>query len=277
MIAQGAYSYALVVLLLVTSVPQGSLGAETQPRCANKEAPGQSEGSCDVSEEDGTNLLQTHAAISRHSADEEATGQADQAHDEASTQEKLMTRQRHTVADRMFSKADVDGDGLLSMSELNNMASHFTSKYPILKETDWHSYDENADGLLSQTELDGARKMISAAQALRTKAMLKAHLADKQVASSTSTEDGEHSLVPEQDAGKDDELSLEQEFEASLISKKTQATCQHEGKTYPFLKCIETQPNHMATCCEQDYWRPSWRCVVEKGVPSEDCHHCAGC
>jgi len=239
------------------------------------------------------NIVSKAATKTGHRTDhEEATGQAAQAHDEASTQEKLMTRQRLTVADRMFSKADVDGDGLLSMSELNDMVSHFSSKYlhPILQEADWHSYDKNADGLLSQTELDGARKMISAAQASRTKAMLQAHLADKQDASSTSTKDGEHSL--EQDAGKDDHHSLEQEFEASLIAKPKPTPppikCSYDGKTYDHLECIETThglrdgtlvgKSIKSTCCGPNYWRPSWKCAARAyGEPSEDCKHCSGC
>jgi len=72
-------NFLLVVLLMQSA--QVTLGADTQPTCANKD--GQPEGSCVVPEEDSadsTNLLQTNADVKRHKY---------QAHDKAKEEQRL--------------------------------------------------------------------------------------------------------------------------------------------------------------------------------------------
>lgn len=96
----------LLTLLLMKTALVAS--AEKQPHCMHKAAPGQSDGRCEVPEEDTTNLLQTVASINHHhgivtqvtgQADDKAKGQAidqapGQAHDKA-------LGQAHGVVDDM--------------------------------------------------------------------------------------------------------------------------------------------------------------------------------
>lgn len=138
----------LIVALLMKS-SHVTLGADTQPSCANKD--GQPEGSCGVPEEDSTdstNLLQTNADIKRHDTKAEAHNKAEQ--------------KQHLVAilSRVFKSVDADQSGDLNESEIQAVSKFdpkayelFKAQLPVLEDSNWwHKYDVNKDGRLSRDE-----------------------------------------------------------------------------------------------------------------------------
>lgn len=161
-------SLAVVLILMTFGCAEADgIGSETQPSCPSKHrgGGGDSQQSCDiVPEQDSVNLLQTHAGVSRHGSGKEHQGgtESEAVHDEASTWRKLKMRQWQTIAGGMFSKADGDGDGLLSSSEVDAVISRFQARLPVLQHVDWREYDNNADGALSKKEFVAAQNDIMA-------------------------------------------------------------------------------------------------------------------
>jgi len=157
-------NFLLVVLLMQSA--QVTLGADTQPTCANKD--GQPEGSCVVPEEDSadsTNLLQTNADVKRHKY---------QAHDKAKEEQQLhdlFAIVSKLDAKEVFKSVDADNSGDLDESEIQALGKNdpmvvglFKSQFPILEDPNWwreSGFDADKDGRLSKDEFMTVAKEVS--------------------------------------------------------------------------------------------------------------------